>query len=92
VCAAGSNSPWADPPGKGKSKGKSSSAGQPKNKPASNDKKTNQASSKRDGPKKPKSSSSSGQGFGPNAQVQPAAPTYKITPPLTPQLLVRLRN
>lgn len=95
MCAAAGNSPWASQPDKRKGSG---SSGQNKGKP-SRDSKKGKGSSKggRDGAKnaaqkpakKQPKSSSSGQGFGPKQQAQPPVQTYKITPPLTPQLLVR---
>lgn len=91
VCAAAGSSPWASQPEKRNGSG---SSGQPKGKPAGDSKK-GKGSSKggRDGTKnaakKQPKSSSSGQGFGPKQQAQPPVQTYKITPPLTPQLLVR---
>ena len=94
VCAAG-KSPWSTSgAGSGSNKGNSSSnkgkgSGQSSDRKQASSSKKSKSGSKCDGAKKPKSSSS-GQGFGPQAQAK-AAPvqTYKITPPLTPQLLVR---
>jgi hypothetical protein len=89
VRAAG-NSPWGSPPSKGgnSSKGKGGSSGQGKAKPAGDSKKS-KASGKSSGDalKKPKGSTS-GQGFAPKPQVQPSTHVHKITPPLTPQMLV----
>jgi hypothetical protein len=87
VCAAG-NSPWGSPPSKGSNNNKGGSSGQGKAKPAGDSKKSKAAGkSSRDAVKKPKSSTS-GQGFAPKPQVQPPTTVYKITPPLTPQMLV----
>lgn len=91
AAAGSSSSPWGSPPEKRRGSG-SGSGGQSKGKPAGDSsKKKGSSKGGRDGAKnaakKPKSSSS-GQGFGPKAQVLPPVQTYKITPPLTPQLLV----